>query len=259
MDPAYPENPEHSERGQDPANSQNSVTTHSIDPNADVILVLPQASSIFEYLVSSKVLTLVSPIFAALFGPDFQEGQTSPDEKGRRRYTIQEDDPTALELFCNLIHYRQSAIPTKPELQLLYDLAVLSDKYDCVRSVGPWAEGWIGQLKDAITDSKGLERLLFVAYTFESDNLFRSISSKMMRTASCSEIFSEQETESTSFTSILRSSLRRENFKVLLSVQREIENHIMSPLNSSVSYRTNTEICPELLSTAPRSPGPSSS
>jgi hypothetical protein len=55
-------------------------------------------------LVSSKVLSLASPVFAALLGPKFLEG-----DHLRRGVSpiieLHDDDPTAMALICNILKY----------------------------------------------------------------------------------------------------------------------------------------------------------
>lgn len=50
--------------------------TYSLDPKGDAILILLNQASLNarKLLVSSRVLSLASPVFAALFSPRFQEG-----------------------------------------------------------------------------------------------------------------------------------------------------------------------------------------
>jgi hypothetical protein len=46
--------------------------TINLDPSGDVVLMLGETS----LRVSSKVLSVASPVFRAMFGPHFQEGES---------------------------------------------------------------------------------------------------------------------------------------------------------------------------------------
>lgn len=70
-----------------------------MDPEGDVLFVLGD----FEFRVSSKALSLASPVFKAMFGPNFAEGQGLALGKGIRRIEMHDDDPEAMNILCKCI------------------------------------------------------------------------------------------------------------------------------------------------------------
>ena len=99
-----------------------------IDPEGDVILVSGET----EFQVSSKVLSLASPVFKALFSPNFAEGQTISSNAIRIR--IHDDDAESVRFVCAILHHR-SACANGVGLERLERLAVITDKYDvCIFS-----------------------------------------------------------------------------------------------------------------------------
>ena len=72
-----------------------------MDPEGDVILMLDGC----ELQVSSKILSLASPVFKAMFGPRFAEGQGCASTKESRRVKLSEDDAEAMSILCEFIQH----------------------------------------------------------------------------------------------------------------------------------------------------------
>lgn len=105
----------------------------AIDPDGDVILVCGKT----EFQVSSKVLSLASPVFKACFSPHFAEGQPTPSKVSRVQ--LHDDDAESLRFMCAVLHHK-CASANSIGLERLERLAVVTDKYDvCVfsRSIRP--------------------------------------------------------------------------------------------------------------------------
>ena len=99
-----------------------------IDPEGDVILICGE----IEFQVSSKVLSLASPVFTALFGPCFAEGQ--PTSSKPSRIQLPDDDAESMRFMCAVLHHK-CASAKGIGLERLEKLAVVTDKYDvCIIS-----------------------------------------------------------------------------------------------------------------------------
>lgn len=121
-----------------------SLPPDDTDPAGDLLLVLktnedgkPTQSSI---RVSSKVLSLASPIFAAMLSPKFAEGQallnaTSPNTPS---ISFPDDDSEAMIWRCKALHFKQNLI-VGIGFSLLRKLAFPCDKYDLVRALNQWS------------------------------------------------------------------------------------------------------------------------
>ncbi|KIW03324.1 uncharacterized protein PV09_05535 [Verruconis gallopava] len=110
------------------------------DRDGDVLLAVQpfqrNGSSLAQFQVSSKALSLGSPVFKAMFSGKFMENANSA--AGLRAASLQDDDPEALMLLCNIAHLRFNMVPKKLSLDALFNLAVISDKYDTVGMVKPF-------------------------------------------------------------------------------------------------------------------------
>ena len=83
--------------------------------------------------VHSTFLNMASPVFRAMFGPNFLEGLTR--YTADRPLRLQDDDPTAmLDLFA-LLHHQYSE---PPPLSRFPQLVIVADKYQCMAVVKPW-------------------------------------------------------------------------------------------------------------------------
>lgn len=101
---------------------------------------------------------------------------------------LPDDNPKAMATILNIIHARFESLPRATDLidiEDLYQLAVLTDKYDLTAVLRPWADDWIRSAQSkhrrwkrehggpVISDSG---RLLWVAWEMGDGVLFTGIS-----------------------------------------------------------------------------------
>ena len=87
--------------------------------------------------MSSTVLSLVSSVIAALFGPKYSEGMASANASSVRKIELPDDDPDAMTLVCYALHHHRSALQDiTPELR--EKVAVLCNKYDLASVLTSW-------------------------------------------------------------------------------------------------------------------------
>ncbi|CAG8958553.1 hypothetical protein HYFRA_00009869 [Hymenoscyphus fraxineus] len=99
-------------------------------------------------LVSSKHLSLASPVFKAMLQVGFQEGQEL-STKGTVTIPLPEDCDRAFTILMMLVHAKYKHIPDRLILPTLTNLAVQVDKYQVHDCVGPLIiEGWVNKLED---------------------------------------------------------------------------------------------------------------
>lgn len=147
-----------------------------IDPNGDVYLVVGFSEPMTHLLVSSKALSLSSPVFAALFSPHFKEGSSLSSEHPTE-IPLPEDDPEAMTLLCNCLHFRTDQVPRDIEFPLLKCLAILCDKYDVAKAILPWSILWLQKWETSNCED-GFEGLLMVIYALDCAEAFNKLSKK---------------------------------------------------------------------------------
>lgn len=146
-----------------------------VDPHGDVLLQLGPSKNV-SLRVSSKALSLASPVFAALFSPRFSEGQPLSSSTEARNVPLPEDDPEAMTQICYAIHFYRT-VPRIISMPLLEKMASLCDKYDLAVALAAWSELW---LRDCLAKAKGEDdcvRMMYISALFASHWAFH-LSSK---------------------------------------------------------------------------------
>ena len=134
-----------------------------IDPDGVVIITVGKPG----FQVSSKVLSLAPPVFKALFGPKFAEGQFVIDNA--RLIELQDDDPETLDIMCRLFHH-EPAPPSPIGIERLEKMAIIADKFDCVRAMHYWAKLEIMAVRQ---NTKEPCRLLWPALRLRRSSIFQ--------------------------------------------------------------------------------------
>ena len=147
----------------------------TIDPEGDVHLSLRDRG----LLVSSKVLSLASPFFKKLFGPHFAEGNCV-EAKNPGHVDLHEDDSEAMTSLCYLLHFQMDKVPDNPTSDCLDSIAILADKYDCVRSISQWTSFKLCEAARQAECSISDGRLLFPVYLFDNPQIFKEITKHMV-------------------------------------------------------------------------------
>ena len=146
-----------------------------IDPDGDIYLNFGG----YEVRVSSKVLSLASPVFKKMFGPFFAEGASVAADNPSGVY-LPDDDADALISLCYLLHFQGHKVSDTPTLELLEKLAILTDKYDCVGSISQWMAFHLTDAAREAEKSTTNGRLLFPAYVFDHPGVFRAVTKHMV-------------------------------------------------------------------------------
>lgn len=143
------------------------------DPDGDVILVVGTENPV-SVRASSKILTLVSPVFAAMLGPSFLEGSKLSDPLPYQ-IRLPEDDAEAVVWFCLVLHY-QRKIDDHISLSLFEKLALLCNKYDRASALSSWSKTWLQKVNTFPKDQAHYERLLYSSYVYGIHEAFWSSS-----------------------------------------------------------------------------------
>ena len=165
---------------------------HDADPTGDVMLLVgPDKKSI---RTSSKVLSLASRVFDKMLGPHFVEGQSLLREGSLEKsaaspteVTLPDEDPEAMVLFCDTIHFRRHATPDIA-FPLLVKLAFLSDKYDSSLALSSESEVWLSNFTGSREGGGCFLKMLWISYAMGNYRAFSRISREMIRVCSHHEL-----------------------------------------------------------------------
>ncbi|KAF2811893.1 uncharacterized protein BDZ99DRAFT_282566 [Mytilinidion resinicola] len=151
-----------------------------LDKRGDVIFELGGIGQPLTRLrVSSKVLTLASPVFDAMFNHGFAEGQNLSSASPRVVF-LREDHSESMTILCQICHIRNQDVPKTLTVDLLAELTILCDKYDCVSAIQPWSVLWARELLPR-TREPGSEKLLFIAYRLELPMIFFQLTETLVK------------------------------------------------------------------------------
>jgi len=150
----------------------------TIDADGDVILSVTDSDARInrgrtcDFLVSSKVLTLASPVLAKIFRSSSLEGNKLPLSPSLPIIRLKGDDPDAMHELLRHCHFDTEYLPDRiSDMRTLAKLAVVSDSYDCLRVVRPWAILWLHMVSTEMATSFTQVELgwwVLAAYFFRS-------------------------------------------------------------------------------------------
>jgi len=150
-------------------------STTDQDLTCDIILVVGEDQ--VRISASSLLLCLASKPFSKMLGPNFKEGQ-SDDGSTEKEIPLPADKPSAIKLMCNIIHHRIHETSHTPAAIEIHDLAIVSDKYDCIRATALAARAWIHPNSARDTNELGL--FLISASIFALPKAFYKVSTSLV-------------------------------------------------------------------------------
>lgn len=155
-------------RENDPEEAVEEFGTTVLDSDGDVTLVVKNEDGTpsQSFLVSSKALSLASPVFTKMFGPDFKEGNLLRNGD-HPSIDLKEEYPEAMTVILLGLHYRFDDLPPDMEPSCLAKVAMQCDKYDCNAAFKPWLLHRYAKREKASTDLD-LGYLLLAAYMLRS-------------------------------------------------------------------------------------------
>ena len=151
------------------------------DPAGDLVLAVGSGDTQRRIRASSKVLSLASPVLAAMFSPHrFSEG-AALSTSNPPVIPLPEDEPETVTMFCHLVHFKeyQGERPS-PSFDQLVNMALFCDKYDAGLALNPWSELWLLRQSDSKIDGY-YGNMVALAYAFNNHSNFWISSRSMMQ------------------------------------------------------------------------------
>ena len=161
-------------------NSNPTSAPHcNVDPAGDLILLVGQEENQRPIRVSSKVLSLASPVFATMFGPRYLEGHVLSKQArfSIPSFPLPEEDPEAMTWFCRAVHLQLSANERGMTVDLSVKIAALCDKYDASTALSGWSQLWLQNLshpmlRDSTIPPRHPAKALHMSYAFNNHRTF---------------------------------------------------------------------------------------
>ncbi|KAF3221090.1 hypothetical protein TWF106_006415 [Orbilia oligospora] len=119
-----------------------------IDPTGDTVVnCCNEAGDILHgFLVSSKALSLSSPVFRVMLDPSkpYARSKAPSSDKDELKLTL--GQPRLIRIIFHVLHHKNKHVPIKFPLQDLAFLAEVCDFYDLSEALKPWAIQWTQHL-----------------------------------------------------------------------------------------------------------------
>jgi len=178
--------------------------TKEFSPTGDIVLVVGNPQR--RYLVSSHFLIHGSPVFRAMLGPHFAEGQnlSSSDPKE----VALEDDADYMEWLCAILHFKNNDVPAELSPAQVLAFAVMADKYSCVESVKLATIKWLLDASKSMSFDS-LKVVLAAAFLLDDAGAFLQISQSLVWYVSIDALVRETSVESVLPSKVFSTSLVR--------------------------------------------------
>lgn len=181
--------------------SVTKIKVIEIDGNGDVVFELSSpepADDKTHVVVSSKVLSLVSPVLEKACALDSQARQSKipsaseslatlmpehrPTSKSRTPSVIAlpEDDTETFILLCKITHHQMHGVPTALAPDSFANFASMCHKYDCIEAVSHSSFRWFQAMAIDSHNAGELNKLLFAAFVLDMPDAFERISAKIL-------------------------------------------------------------------------------
>ncbi|KAF4437208.1 hypothetical protein FACUT_5862 [Fusarium acutatum] len=135
-----------------------------LDPQADALLIpqKPNLHSLHEpidecasvtstivFCVSAKHLCLASPVFRKIIQGKFKESE--PNDQGLLEIRTSEWNAEALLIILDIIHGHNTSVPQRPSLEVIKQIGLIIDYYDCLEAVRIVFVYWHASIRDGKT------------------------------------------------------------------------------------------------------------
>lgn len=151
-----------------------------LDASGDFIIELStQSSEKTRLLVSSKVLTLLSPVLGKMFEWETRAGAGGGKGVATPVIPLPDDDEEVFTIICQIAHHKMEDIPDILKPEVLAKFAKICQKYDCIRPFTHSSFRWLQRDLRPYT-LMNLNRLLFAAYTLNICDAFEKISRRIL-------------------------------------------------------------------------------
>ncbi|KAK4158454.1 nuclear pore protein-like protein [Chaetomidium leptoderma] len=165
-----------------------SLPLHKMDPRGDLKLRVgteqeeenDSKPSLRCFLVCSRTLARVSPVFDRMLNGSFAEAkQPQDDGKDCQQWVVNlpDDKPSAMELFLDIAHGHLQKAPRALSMHELYDLTALTHFYDATPILVPWIRPWIHTLRDATSgpdDSDAVPKMIWISWVLGHRQMFEA-------------------------------------------------------------------------------------
>ena len=164
--------------------SDQVIDREIIDEDGDVLIQIGSK----EWLVSSKILALASPVFKVMLSSKFIEGSTNRSVQQPLELPLPDDHPDATAVLLHTLHFSSKWKFSTPGAELQFNTALLSDKYLCITSMYSESVRWLRSISEGYHESLALWKLSTVAFLMGHPDEFSSLTAKTVSRFTAAEL-----------------------------------------------------------------------
>ncbi|KAI8157128.1 hypothetical protein KHU50_009643 [Colletotrichum sp. SAR 10_65] len=157
--------------------------TFYFDSRGDLTLKVGGVSDeklrVYEFVVCSRSLARWSSVFRAMLFTGFAESR--PRDKAPWTVEMPEDSVSPVFLVLSIVHGHFQHIPKSLQQDQLYQLLVVTEKYDMTQTLSPWASTWFqpyAATKTSVTEGK--EVVMWISWELGHEETFRSYAKSLL-------------------------------------------------------------------------------
>jgi hypothetical protein len=181
----YPKNEEKTPGTKVLTSSQVLASCTRIVPEGDLILEVSTGATSKYFLVASQVLVSTSAVFAKMLGKEsnFAEAVALRESKGKDQplaviVKVEDDDPPTMELILYALHSQYKRVPDSIPLTMLFEAAIICDKYALHEALRLIAKVWSDPLKNEANESP--RQWLFISWVLGPESVFTEVSKQLI-------------------------------------------------------------------------------
>ncbi|TGO16213.1 hypothetical protein BTUL_0031g00800 [Botrytis tulipae] len=125
-------------------------------------------------LVSSKHMSVASPVFKAMLQTSSQEG-IELKKTGKVELSLRDEDSKAWNILLNIIHGRFRSVPLDINLFMFTQIALLCDKYQMHEVAYAFIPTWKMSAGHDSVSGEDIPRWIFIAWTFNMKDVLEEI------------------------------------------------------------------------------------
>ena len=96
----------------------------------------------YNFVICSKTMERTSKVWKKMLSGGFAESRALNTD-AEWVIALPDDKPEPMLIVLNIIHSRFSSVPEKLTLWELYEILVLTERYDVIEVTRPWARQWM--------------------------------------------------------------------------------------------------------------------
>lgn len=134
---------------------------------------------VYEFVVCSRSLARWSSVFRAMLFTGFAESR--PRDKAPWTVEMPEDSVSPVFLVLSIVHGHFQHIPKCLQQDQLYQLLVVTEKYDMTQTLSPWASTWFqpyAATKTSVTEGK--EVVMWISWELGHEEIFRTYAKNLL-------------------------------------------------------------------------------